>query len=87
MDIEKKLNEHATIADALVATSYPVYDYRYWADPDSPFRLYDCLNPALKQHVRVPEALVPKSYLVDMKLSMQIEREKIELNNEDFRLT
>ena len=68
-----------SIAEALVASSYPVYDYRYWADPESPFHLYDCLKPALKKHIRVPEALLPKDFLPDMKLIRQYEHEKFVL--------
>ena len=71
-------------ADALVATSYPVYDYRYRADPDSPFRLYDCLKPALKKHVRVPEALLSKTYLPDLNLLIKYKKEKNAHKN--FRL-
>ena len=44
---------------------FPVYDYRYRADPDSPFRLYDCLAPALKKNVRVPEVFLPEDYKID----------------------
>ena len=36
-------------AEQLVCQTYPVYDSRYRADPDSPFKLYDCIVPALKE--------------------------------------
>ena len=35
-------------AEKVASQSYPVYDFRYRADPESPFRLYDCVTPALK---------------------------------------
>ena len=31
------------------ASAYPIYEQRYFADPESPFRLYDCLKPALPE--------------------------------------
>ena len=54
------------MAELLAASCFPVYDHRYRADPESPFRLYDCLTPAIKAHVRVPEAILPQNYVIDM---------------------
>ena len=66
-------------ADTLAAQGFPVYDYRYRADPESPFRLYDCLAPALKKHVRVPKEMLPPDYAIDMRLYMIYNREKMAL--------
>ena len=57
-------------AEQLAVQQYPVYDYRYRADPDSPFRLYDCLAPALKEHERVPDAMLPHGFSTDIRLMM-----------------
>ena len=72
------------LAEQLVSQTYPVYDSRYRSDPDSPFRLYDCLAPALKQHIPVPEVLLPKSYLVDIGMQMKNHREKLAIEKLDF---
>ena len=71
-------------AEKLVCQTYPVYDSRYRSDPDSPFHLYDCLAPALKQHIPVPEILLPKSYLVDIGMQMKYHREKLAIEKLDF---
>ena len=62
-------------AEMLVCQTYPIYDNRYRSDPDSPFRLYDCLAPALKQHIPVPEILLPKGYLADHEMQMKYHRD------------
>ena len=72
------------LAEQFVSQTYPVYDSRYRSDPDSPFRLYDCLAPALKQHIPVPEVLLPKSYLVDIGMQMKNHREKLAIEKLDF---
>ena len=64
-------------AEKLVSQTYPVYDSRYRFDPDSPFRLYDCLAPALKQHIPVPEIFLPKGYKADIQMQMKYHREKL----------
>ena len=64
------------LAEEITASTFPVYDYRYRADPDSPFRLYDCMAPALKKHLRVPEALLPSGYVQDFTLMMAYGRER-----------
>ena len=64
-------------AEKLVCQTYPVYDSRYRSDPDSPFRLYDCLAPALKQHIPVPEILLPKGYIRDIEMQMKYQRDKL----------
>jgi len=61
-------------AESMTALSFPVYDQRYKSDPASPFRLYDCLIPAMKQHQRVPVALLPKGYDTDLRLQMDYKR-------------
>ena len=71
------------LAEMLVCQTYPVYDSRYRSDPDSPFRLYDCLAPALKQHIPVPEILLPKSYLVDIGMQMKYLREEVVIEKLD----
>ena len=70
--------------DTLAAQGFPVYDYRYRADPESPFSLYDCLAPALKKHVRIPKPMLPPGYVVDIKLYMSYSREKMALKKEDL---
>ena len=65
-------------AEQLVVQQYPVYDYRYRADPDSPFRLYDCLAPALKEHERVPDAMLPRGYSTDIRLMMAYKKQQIQ---------
>ena len=72
--------------DTLAAQGFPVYDYRYRADPESPFSLYDCLAPALKKHVRIPKPMLPPGYVVDIKLYMSYSREKMALKKEDLWL-
>lgn len=64
---------------------FPVYDFRYRADPDSPFCLYDCLVPALKKHVRVPEPLLPTGYGNDIKLLITYNRERLALKRDNIR--
>ena len=61
-----------------------MYDFRYRADPDSPFRLYDCLAPALKKHVRVPEALLTEEYKIDQILKAKYHLEKSALEKENI---
>ena len=83
------INDHRdrmAYAERLVSQTFPVYDNRYRSDPDSPFRLYDCLVPALKEHVRVPEALLPRGYLTDIGLQFQCFREKQDLDKDDIQL-
>ena len=63
------------IAEKLVVQQFPVYDFRYRADPDSPFCLYDCLAPAMKEHVRVPEGMLSAGYATDIRLIMSYKRE------------
>ena len=46
-------------AEMISSMQFPVYDYRYRADPKSPFNLYQALEPAL-----VHDRLVPK-YMSD----------------------
>ena len=70
IDSLKDHSDRIVVAEKLVAQSFPVYDFRYRADPDSPFGLYDCLAPALKQHMRVPEAMLPPGYRQDISLLM-----------------
>ena len=41
----KDYGDRMVKAEQLTSQQYPVYDMRYRADPDSPFRLYDCLVP------------------------------------------
>lgn len=53
------------MAETLATQAFPVYDYRYKTDTNSPFQLYNCITPALKKHVRVPLALLPKNYGYD----------------------
>ena len=80
-----KDNESRVIrADILAAQGFPVYDYRYRADPESPFRLYDCLVPALKKHVYAPKVMLPPDYVIDMKLYMSYSREKMALKKENL---
>ena len=55
-------------AEKIAAQVFPVYDYRYRADPESPFSLYDCLAPVLKQHLRVPDPLLAPGHSPDLKL-------------------
>ena len=71
-------------AEKLVCQTFPVYDSRYRSDPDSPFRLYDCLVPALKQHIPVPEILLPKGYLADIGMQMKYHREKLAIEKIDI---
>ena len=71
-------------AEKLVCQTFPVYDSRYRSDPDSPFRLYDCLAPALKQHIPVPEILLPKGYLADIGMQMKYHREKLAIEKIDI---
>ena len=61
-----------------------MYDCRYRSDPDSPFRLYDCLAPALKEQIPVPEILLPKSYIVDIGMQIKYYREEQALRKEDL---
>ena len=73
-------------AEKLVCQTYPVFDSRYRLDPDSPFRLYDCLVPALMQHMPVPEIHLPKGYTADIQMQMQYHRDmlaKDKLDNYD----
>ena len=87
INLDEHQDKHQNkMGQLLAAQNFPVYDYRYRADPDSPFRLYDCLAPALKRHVRVPAALLPPGYLVDAKLSMVYHREKLASKKENARL-
>ena len=83
-------------AELWVSQSYPIYDQRYRADPDSPFRLYDCLVPQLKHHVKVPDVMQSKSHIFDIKLHMnhnqiklnlrQLKYKQIELEQENVQL-
>ena len=50
IDKLKSYGDKMIQSEALVAMQYPVYDFRYRADPDSPFRLYNTLIPQLKEH-------------------------------------
>ena len=68
--------ERMVAAELGVAQSFPVYEQRLNADPKSPFRLFDCLIPAMRQHVRIPEAILPKRYVTDIKLQIDLKRAK-----------
>ena len=78
----KDYGDRVEHAEQLVCQTFPVYDCRYRSDPDSPFRLYDCLAPALKEHIPVPEILLPKSYLVDIGMQIKYHRDKQALEKE-----
>lgn len=76
IDDLKDYGSRMLLAETLASQAFPVYDFRYKADPDSPFRLYNCLTPALKKHVRVPEALLTRGYAKDTSLMITYQREK-----------
>ena len=57
---------------------------RYRADPDSPFRLYDCLVPQLKEHVKVPDALLPKGYSKDWAMIRSLKKLRNEKKREEI---
>ena len=71
-------------AEQLVSQTYPVYDSRYRADPDSPFKLYDCMKPALKEQIRVPEVFLAKDYLEDAGMQLLQLHDKFDLEKEDL---
>lgn len=53
---------------------------RYRADPDSPFRLYDCLVPCMKHHLKVPIAFQKNiNWQRDISMHMNYNRDKLEL--------
>jgi hypothetical protein len=60
------------VAEKLVSQNYPVYNYRYASDPKNPLRFYDCLTPALREHVRIPVELYNKTFVEDFKLRLDL---------------
>ena len=63
-------------AERVVAQTFPVYESRFKTDAHTPFKLFDCLVPELKKHFRVPIAMLPKGYDTDIKMQIQLNREK-----------
>lgn len=55
---------------------FPVYDFRYRADPNSPFRLYDCMTPALREHTKVPIDVATKCYMKEIKFILSLNEAK-----------
>ena len=51
----KTYGEKMMMCETIASMQFPVYDFRYKADPDSPFRLYSCLKPDLKEKDLVPK--------------------------------
>ena len=83
LDTIKDYGQRMIIAEKLVVQQFPVYDFRYRADPDSPFGLYDCLAPTLRKHVRVPEAMLPAGYTTDINLMLAYSRQQTQQKAEE----
>lgn len=72
------------IAEQLVSQTYPVYDYRYRADPDSPFRLYDCLVPTMKKHTKIPKSFLSNDFVQDLKLMIAYKNAQLPLKKDNI---
>ena len=60
IDELKSYGEKMMISETLSTMQFPVYDFRYRADPDSPFKLYNCLTPCLKVDFKAPKQILAK---------------------------
>ena len=77
-----ELNDYSdrlVISEQVACQTFPVYDYRYKADPDSPFRKYDCIAPSLKHHIKVPPCMQTGFYGKDIAIHMNYNRDKLAL--------
>lgn len=52
-DISEMRSYHERMhqAEAITAMTFPVYETRYSSDPKNPLRLYDSLQPTLREQV------------------------------------
>lgn len=60
--------DRVKIAEKMSAQTYPISESRYKADNLTPFRLYDCLVPNLKDHIPFADVIrpTPVNYMADL---------------------
>ena len=76
IDNLKDYGERMKKSECVAAMQYPIYDFRYRADPESPFRLYNCLKPELKSKAHIPKGYHEESYITDALLKLRINEDK-----------
>ena len=64
------------IAEKLLAQTYPVYEQRYKADPNTPFKLFDCLMPELSENYREPIETLKKTHEVNIGYFLDVKRKE-----------
>ena len=75
IDKLKSYGDKMMQSEILAAMQFPIYDFRYKADPDSPFQLYNCLKPQLKEDILAPKdmlAIFQTNYVKDNNLALSI---------------